>query len=71
MDKILLRRIMKQQGLTQEKLAERIGVDRSTFNRKVNGHHKGFCIVEVSAIGKVLQLSKEQMLNVFFNHMGS
>ena len=66
MNKALLCRIMKQHGFSQEKLAEWIGVDRSTFNRKLNGYRKGFCISEAKAVGRALRMTDEQMLRVFF-----
>lgn len=66
MNKALLCKIMKQRGFSQEELAGRIGVDRSTFNRKLNGFRKGFLIAEAEAIGIALQMTGEQILDAFF-----
>ena len=66
MNKVLLCKIMKQYGYSQEKLAELIGVDRSTFNRKLNGCRKGFCVSEAKAVGLALHMTDKQMLDVFF-----
>ena len=67
MNKGLLREIMKQYGYSQEKLAELIGVDRSTFNRKLNGYRKGFCVSEAKAVGLALHMTDRQLLDVFFS----
>jgi len=66
MNKALLCGIMKQYGYSQEKLADLIGVDRSTFNRKLNGYRKGFCVSEARAVGIALQMTDKQIIDVFF-----
>ena|GEM_PF-3472085 len=67
MNKALLCQIMKQYGYSQERLAALIGVDRSTFNRKLNGYRKGFCLSEAKAVGIALQMTDRQMIDVFFD----
>ena len=71
MNKELLCRLMKQYGYSQEKLAELIGVDRSTFNRKLNGFRKGFCIDEAKAVGAALHMTDRQILDIFFGSRDS
>jgi len=66
MNEKMLKAIMKEQGFTQEMLAERVGVDRSTLNRKIRGHHKGFSLQEACQVGYALQMTRGQMTEVFF-----
>lgn len=69
MNKMMLCKMMKQNGYSQERLAEELGVDRSTLNRKINGYRKGFCISEAEAVGKILGMTDEQMMKVFFGQV--
>lgn len=71
MNKSMLCKVMKDNGYSQERLAEEVGVDRSTLNRKLNGFRKGFCITEAQAIGKILGMTEEQMMKVFFDQSTS
>lgn len=67
MNSVLLRKMMRKQKITQEEMAHAIGIDRSTFSRKMNNEiGKGFCLTEASGIGHVLRLSPAQMADVFF-----
>lgn len=65
-NKRLLCEKMAARGLTQEALAERLNIDRTTLNRKLNGVGKGFFLCEAAQIGKALELSAKEMLGVFF-----
>lgn len=67
MNEQLLKKTMRAHGVSQEELAERIGMDRSTLNRKINGWRKGFFVGEVKAVGEALGLSRGELMDVFFN----
>lgn len=50
---------------TQENVAHEIGIDRTTFYRKMkNG---GFTVKEAKMIANVLPLSKDEAIEIFFN----
>lgn len=51
---------------SQEKVAEKIGVDRSTFYRKMK---KGgsFTVGEVQKLVKAIPLSNDEAISIFFN----
>ncbi len=66
MDDMLLRKMMRKRGYTQEKLAAAIGVDRSTLNRKMNDETRCFSMDEVFAIGRALKLTRSELSAVFF-----
>lgn len=67
MNNTLLRKLMRQRKITQEQMADRLGIDRSTFSRKINTETgKGFCLREASEIGHALGLTPVQMADVFF-----
>lgn len=67
MNSMLLREKMRKRGYTQEKLAEAVGMDRSTINRKINGDKKGFGIGEACRIGRILKMSRAEMTEIFFS----
>ncbi len=63
----MLRKLMRRRHLTQGELARFLGIDRSTFSRKLNNEYcKGFCIGEAQQIGAALGLSPVQMAELFF-----
>ncbi|WP_318529813.1 XRE family transcriptional regulator [Ligilactobacillus salivarius] len=50
---------------TQENVAHEIGIDRTTFYRKMkNG---SFTVKEAKMIANVLPLSKDEAIEIFFN----
>ncbi|MCV6815254.1 XRE family transcriptional regulator [Streptococcus uberis] len=51
---------------TQEALAKDIGIDKSTFYRKMK-HGGNFSIKEVNLIVSSLNLSKNEALSIFFS----
>lgn len=53
-------------GYSVEKLAEEVNIDRSTMYRKMSGKGDGFTIKEVDKICKVLNLSREDAIAIFF-----
>ena len=62
-----LRGIIVEKGFTQESLSKAIGMHISTLNRKLKDG-EDFTIGETNKIVDVLELSKEEALNIFFSH---
>ena len=50
---------------TQEELAKSIGIDKSTFYRKMK-QNGNFSIKEVNLIVSSLNLTKDEAVNIFF-----
>lgn len=61
-----LKAAIVERGLTQEKLADALGIARVTFNNKVNGK-TFFTEDELTKIKFSLNLSNEQFLLIFFD----
>lgn len=57
---------MKEKNVTQEKLADSIGVARSTVNRKINQGGYDFSIEEVQMIISLLEISNDEAIEIFF-----
>lgn len=55
MNSNLLRAALAQQGMTQGKLAELVGISPNSLSRKLNGKRQ-FTLGEVEAISRVLEL---------------
>lgn len=51
-------------GLSMMKFYELIGIEPSTFMRRVE--HNKVTVADVKKIKEVLQLSREEMLSIFF-----
>lgn len=64
LDKLKSARIEKR--LSQGELAEKIGVTKITYWRKENGHRE-FNRTEIENIKKALNLSLDDVNNIFFN----
>lgn len=56
-----------ERGMTVEKLAEKIGVDRSTIYRKINTAGESFTIREAHMICAALNLSGQEATAIFFS----
>lgn len=54
-----------EKRFTQESVAEAIGIDKSTFYRKMKLGGTSFTIKEVNAIVRTLKLSKEEVEEIF------
>lgn len=61
-----LKTLIKARGLSTEKLSEMIGMDDSTFYRKLNAEGKTFTIEQVDAMKNALSLDKETAEAIFF-----
>lgn len=60
-----LKGIIVEKGLTIEKVAEQIGLDRSTLYRKINEPDK-FTIKDANNLRQVLGMSAQEATAVFF-----
>lgn len=59
--------IIKERNFTISDVATAIGIDKSTFYRKVNdGVHCGITVKEANKIVDFLELSKEEANAIFF-----
>lgn len=54
-------------GTTQEALADSIGVDRSTFYRKMRRLGNTFTVEEMNKIVKTIPLNMNEAIAIFFN----
>ena len=61
-----LRGAMAGKGSTQEKLAEIIGIDRTTLIRKMKNDGLQFTVEEVQKIAVALSLTAQEVLDIFF-----
>lgn len=52
---------------TISKLADELGINRSTFYRKINKNGDTLTIKEVNMICKILELTNEEAIEIFFN----
>jgi DNA-binding XRE family transcriptional regulator len=60
-----LKGIIVEKGYTQEALASDIGIDKSTFYRKIkNGG--SFSIKEANAIVEAMKLTRDEAISIFF-----
>ena len=57
---------MIRHSISQEELSRKIGLDPSTFSRKLNNKSAVFTVKEAQAIAGVLDLSSEQCAAIFF-----
>lgn len=57
-----------ERNTTQEALAKDIGIDKSTFYRKMK-QNGNFSIQEVNLIVSSLGLSKDEALSIFFSEI--
>lgn len=55
-----------ERNTTQEELATTIGIDKSTFYRKMK-QNGNFSIKEVNLIVSALNLSKDEAMTIFFS----
>ena len=57
-----------EHNTTQEELASKIGIDKSTFYRKMK-QNGNFSIKEVNLIVSALNLSKDEAMSIFFSEI--
>ena len=56
---------IREKALTQKDVAERIGIDESTFYRKLKKNGQ-FTIEEAYKISEVLDLTNQEAIDIFF-----
>ncbi len=56
-----------ENGLTIEKTANMIGIDNSTFHRKMKNDGINFSIGEANKLVEILKLTQEEAMVIFFN----
>lgn len=62
-----LRGVIVERGYTQERLAKEIPMDKSTFSRKMAGDGEDFSIEQADRISKILNLTKDEAIDIFFS----
>ena len=62
-----LKEHMASRGVTVEKLSRKIGMDDSTFYRKLSAQGKTFTLEQADAIKRELNLDKETAEAIFFS----
>lgn len=62
-----LRGKIAEQGLTQEKIANDLSIDKSTFSRKMKSDALDFSIGEMHRIAEILHLSKAEASEIFLS----
>lgn len=61
----MIRKIIEEKGLSFEKFAREIGMDASTFYRKMKAGGASFTVGQMHKIVEVLELTKEEALSIF------
>lgn len=56
---------IKEQGFTQAKLADAIGINRGTLSAKLNGQYS-FSVKEIDSICRELDISNDEIGAYFF-----
>ena len=62
-----LRGKIAESGINISELSKLIGIDKSTFYRKMDDAEGSFTVKEVYCIADVLELSAEDVHNIFFS----
>lgn len=60
-----LKGIIVERGTTQESVANSIGIDRSTFYRKMK-QGGNFTVLEAQKLAKEIPLTADEAINIFF-----
>lgn len=64
-DEKKLKEVMKQKNMTQYQLADAIGVDNSTFIRKMKRGGESFTVGQLHKMADVLCMDKVQAADIF------
>lgn len=62
----LLKKSIAASGKTKETVARELGIDYSTFTRKMNSDALAFSVGQMHKIADVLDLSADQAKSIFF-----
>lgn len=60
-----LRDLITEKGMTIDSVAKEIGMDPSTFYRKLKSHGNNFSIGEMHALQDLLEITTEDCVNIF------
>jgi len=66
-DTAMLKGKIVERGITQEELARRIAIDKSTFSRKMKSDGLNFSIGEMHEIADSLELTKDEASKIFLS----
>lgn len=67
MNTLKLIQIIKEKGFTVSDVAEGVGINKSTFYRKINSDvNCGFTVKEANKIVDFLNLTKDEANDIFF-----
>lgn len=61
-----LRAKIVENGINVTILAEKMGINRSTLYRKINSQGQSLTVKEANLIVKILNLSEEDAMDIFF-----
>ena len=64
---LMLKGKVIERGYNLEKLAEKLGIDRSTLYRKLNNAGEDFTIKQANEIVSLLKLRPDEAVSIFFN----
>lgn len=62
----ILRGKIAERNTTQEAVADKMGINRSTFYRKMKEGGKPFTVEEVQKLARALSLTSEEIMRIFF-----
>lgn len=62
-----LKGVIKEKRLTPEKVAEKIGIDKSTMYRKLSNGGEDFTIKQADLISQILNLNATEAQSIFFS----
>lgn len=62
----LLKHLIVERGTTQEVIADEIGINRSTFYRKMQKGGSSFTIAEAKLIAQTVPLTNHEAISIFF-----
>ena len=64
-----LKALIAEKGMTIDSVAKEIGMDPSTFYRKLKSNGNNFSIGEMHALQELLEIATEDCVNIFLcNH---
>lgn len=63
-----LKAILKEKGMSIEEVSKLIGIDKSTFYRKLASDGATFTIGEVDKMSKALSLTVDEINAIFFGN---
>lgn len=55
-----------ENGMSIKEVSESIGLDKSTFYRKLNNQGETFTVREINLLRNALKLTKEEAMAIFF-----